>query len=195
MNLLALALACKPSGEAYTLEIDIQLPPNQLDLFDEVDSVDLIIESDAGTETYPLTGTDAGARSELIGIDPLDEATVSIAGYDGSELVAFGRSELVSQEDGEESVSILVARVDDFAWVGMSQESALGAVAATGDGAFMLFGGATGEVVTNASGSIDTLDTVWSLPVAPPSASFSLDEVTTMPPMDEESFEYGSTSA
>lgn len=195
MNLLVLALACKPSGEAFTLEIDLQLPPNQLDLFDDVSSVDLIIESDGGTETYPLTGTSAGERSELIGIDPLDEATVSIAGYDGGELVAFGRSEVVTQEDGEEGVSILVARVDDFAWVGMEQETALTAVASTGEGSFLLFGGATGEAVSISDDPVETLDTVWSLPVAPPSGDLSFETVTTMPPMDEESFDFGTTSA
>jgi hypothetical protein len=195
MNLLVMALACKPSGEAYTLEIDIQLPPNQLDLFDDVSSADLLIETASGTETFDLSGSSPGDRSELVGIDPLDEATVAIAGYDGGELIAFGRSEVLTVESGKSEVSILVARVDDFAWVGMDQEVALGAVAATGDGAFLLLGGASGRVITTSSDELTTLDTVWTLPVAPPSADFSLEVLTQLPPMDEETFEYGSTSS
>ena len=194
MMLLALAFACKPSGEAYTLEVDLQLPPNQLDLFDDIDSVDLLVESDAGTEVFPLTGSSPGDRSELIGLDPLDEATIAIAGYDGGELIAFGRSEALDLSEGELEVSILVARVDDFAWVDMAEGNALGAVAASGTGTFLLFGGADG-VVASSSESSDTHDTVWSLPVAPPSADFALEELTTLPPMDEESFEYGSASS
>ena len=192
MNLLAFAFACKPSGEAYTLEVDIQLPPNQLDLFDDIDSVDLLVETDAGTETYELSSSGAGARSEFIGTDPLEEATIAIAGYDGGELIAFGRSELIDHSSGEGDVSILVARVDDFAWVDMPQETAFSALAASGDGSFILFGGAEGQVATTSSDEMTPLDGVWSLPVAPPSADFSLTELTTMPPLDEEDFEYGS---
>ncbi len=192
--MLPVLLACAaPSGDAYTLNVDIQLPPNQLGLFDEIDSMELVVEAGGSSTSYELDTLSAGARAEIVGVDPLIEATISLVGYSSGEVVAFGRSEQLKHNQGELDIAVLLARVDDFAWVEMAQASALGAVAATGTGSFMLFGGADGRVAATTE-DITLLDGVWRLPVAPPSADFQLADVgAVLPPMTSESFEYGDT--
>jgi hypothetical protein len=151
---------------AFDLTVSILLPLNQSNLFDNVSSLDVIVEQEGGqVGRWSLEDIARGALDRADGLPALDAAVISLEGYDADgALVAFGRSAEVSIEDGEGEVSILVARADAMGWLSnLSVESAATAIAADGAGGVLMFGGTdrnvSGSTVRGkASDSVRRLD-------------------------------------
>ncbi|MEL6348838.1 MAG: kelch repeat-containing protein [Myxococcota bacterium] len=195
---LALSMACDsgettPGGDAFTLELDVQTAPNQTDLFNDIDRLDLIIEYPTGSEVFTLSSASEGTSAEIVGIDPLDEVSVALAGYDGDDaLVAFGRSAELTLDDGEVSATILLLRSDDFAWLEMPIQNVKGAAVSTEDGRFWLSGGID-DTRGLLSSESDTLDGIWQLSVTASDFTFN-NAGFSLPSLSEESSNDGSST-
>lgn len=169
MILILLGLACtEPTvldeGTAFTLSVDVTLASNQSGLLDELDELELRIEYATGTEAYPLSTTEPGSSGEVVGIDPLEAETVSLVGYQGGAVVAFGRSLSLTVSEDELSTSLLLLRTDDFVWLDTPGRRALAGAVATGDGEFWIAGGIGGTDAFDGSGEF-TWDDWWTLSV------------------------------
>lgn len=187
--LLGLLLAaCQASGVKYDLQITPIAPANQQP-FAGLDRLDVTVEPSRGQpQTYTLDGV--SGTPQVTGLEALEEVRISVAGYSGDTLRSFGRTQLLSIDSGAQTVEVLFAEVDTFAWLDVLPiEAGLSAAAPDGQGGFWIFGG-----VDSTYGSrYDELDTVVYLPLAPPTASLSFTTSSaTLPPytgyVDEESY-------
>lgn len=150
---LCLLMGCTGSsgggGADYTFRLQPVLAKNQAGLFDELDRVDLVIQT-AGADDVRVAldvfGTGETATAE--GLPALDGSTVAIEGFgDDDELKAFGRTRplTVATADDAVDLDLFVARVDDFAVMSdLPDERVLGALASNGQGGFNLIGGLEG---------------------------------------------------
>ena len=166
MLLIALGMACTEpvaDGEAFTLNIDVQLASNQTGLLSEVGRLDLIVEYATGDEVYTLDTTEPGRSAEVIGVDPLSAETISLVGYSGDEVVAFGRSTELTARKNRVDAAIVLLRTDAFAWLETPHDLAFGAAAGTGDGQFWISGGSDATTSRELSANNAALDTWWTL--------------------------------
>lgn len=166
MLLIALGMACSEptaDGEAFTLNIDVQLAPNQSALLDELTGLELVVEYATGSETFPLSTTEPGRSAEITGIDALDAETVALIGYRDGEVAAFGRSAALSVSERTLDATLTLLRTNDFAWLDVPGPIGFAAAASTGDGAFWVSGGSDANSVLNNDNGTGTVDTVWGL--------------------------------
>jgi len=129
---------------AFDLTVQVVLPLNQSNLFDEVVQLDLVVDQE-GAEVGRWSMEDI-ARGELDradGLPALEGAVLALEGFDAENiLVAYGTSAPVTINDGEGEVSILVGRADAFGWLyNLTVGAAASAMAADHSGGVLLFGG------------------------------------------------------
>jgi len=143
---LLVACAAPADGTVYqyTLHLRPVVPENESP-FEGLSALDLVVQPEVGDSVRaPLELFARGATSVTTGLPPLDGAVIHVEGFDGSELVTWGRSEPILAESGEVESTVLVARTSAPAWLGGLAVPAFGAgLAPLGDGAFLLGGGLT----------------------------------------------------
>lgn len=166
----------------YKLQLQPIIAGNQ-DPFAEVQRLDLVIEPASGEAlTYTLSSADQGASPELTGLPALDGATLTLEGYTGAGMVAFGRSEAIDLDTGDLTVQILVTDVNRFAWLSNLERDNFGAAAAPdGQGGFLVFGGTTSGFYSTSDRSTNA---ILGVAVAPPTEGLVFYDAGSMPPLD-----------
>lgn len=166
----------------YKLQLQPVIAGNQ-DPFADLSRLDLVIEPASGEPlTYTLSSAEQGESPEVTGLPALEGATLTLEGYRDGAMVAFGRSEVVDLDTGEDSVQILVTDVNRFAWLSNLERDNFGAAAAPdGAGGFLLFGGTTSGFYSTTDRSTNA---VLGVAVAPPTDSLIFYDAGTMPPLD-----------
>ena len=167
----------------YNLRLNIITPGNQ-DPFDGLTQLDLVIEPSAGDAlVYTLSSAASGETPLLEDLPELDEATIALRGYNGNDLVAFGRTDAISLQTGEDEVDVLVSLTNAFAELSALPEALYGAAAAPdGTGRFYVFGGRD----KGFSGSTSACtDAIYALDIAPPQDLLSFTSAGTMPTAED----------
>ncbi|MCK6506821.1 hypothetical protein L6R53_26195 [Myxococcota bacterium] len=182
----ALLAACTggggEGGADYSLSITPVLPPNQGALLTELDSMDLVFDA-LGDEpvVMPLSSLAAGDSSTFDDLPALEGTVLELRGYVGSTLRAYGRTAPLTLQTGGLDLRVLVSAVDEVGHLAdLPDPSAFGALAAGGDGRFLLFGG-------NEEGVFGTESTssILALSLAPASDDLAFTELEVqMPPRD-----------
>lgn len=164
----SLLAACGGEGVRYDLNLTPIVPPNQ-DPFAGLDRLELTVEPTRGQpQTYTLDGV--SGTPQVTGLEALEEVRVAVRGYAGDTLVSFGRTQTVSISKGSQAVELLFAEVDTFGWLDvLPVEAAQTAAAPDGLGGFWVFGGVDNVY----PGRFEALDTVYYLPMAPPSPTLA----------------------
>ena len=185
--LLAL-LACTdgsgPLGRGNVADYDVSLlvryPKNQSPL-EGVDTLELVLDHAEGDpEVFELSSVD---NPQIDGLGDLEDTRVILRGYSGGVLVAYGSTTPLTAHDEELDQTLLVAEVDQMAWLESSGSGrGFGALANDGRGSFYLFGGESENPGSFGQGwSSETHDSIWRLDVAPPDTLKFEAIGTTMP--------------
>lgn len=182
---LLFALGCNGEGgggSSYQLHVVPVLPRNQPDLLSGLDRLSLTIAA-PGEDPVTLDVEDlaTGDETRFDEIGSYEAATLTLEGFVGSDVVAWGQSEPTDLVEGEIEVRILVAQVDALAELApLGAGRALAALAADDSGRFLLFGGSPeGTRPTELDGRIQALD------VAPAGSDLAFSELDLrMPPLD-----------
>lgn len=186
--LLSAALAlvgCTGSGDNadYQIIVTPVLPLNQPELLSSMERVALWIDSGDGEPVeLDLSSGESGTIDTFEDLAALDGARLELRGWQGTTLMALGRSEPLSISTGSQEVRILVGAVGGFNQLeNVSDRVAFGALASAGNGRFYLFGG-------NDQGPYeqDAWPDIWSIDLAPPSEGLAFSLLSDpMPPKED----------
>ncbi len=163
----------------YTLNLR-PIVPLDLNPFDGVDRIDLLLDSGVGDPVRITLDAPASGDSALAeGLPALDGTRIVVEGYAGGELVAWGRSAPVVAVNDEVNATIFVSRPETIgALGGLPEPDADGAGAALGEGRFVVMGGSGNR----SSGSVDkTTDLMWLLDLETPEDGLPFSEIGAMP--------------
>ena len=138
-------------GESFSLVLQPVMPDDQADLFDSVGSLELrVTQADGSTSTHPLDGGDTAGGSAVL--PPLDGATLTLSGSNGPRLILWGQTPPIDLAEGEHTQRISLAKVNAFgALEELPEGLSFGAMAASTDGRFYIFGGADQGILDQTS--------------------------------------------
>lgn len=182
LPLLCGALACTEEGAGsgsdgdvtdFTINLKPVVPLNQGALFQELDTLELVVSPLVGDElTFSLEGSlDAGDFAQATGLPALDQATLSLQGRAGGTVTAFGRSAPLDATTGELDVTMMVAQLDKPGLLGgLAQQRWMGQAVALGDGRFAVMGGTDRASTSKEGGS----DLIQIFDISSPSADLTL---------------------
>lgn len=182
----ALLVACNggegEGGADYAMSITPVLPPNQAALLTELDRMDLVFDALGETPTVlALESLEAGDSSTFDELPALEGTVLELRGYVGNNLRAYGRTTPLTLETGSLDLRVLVSAVDEVGHLAdLPDPTAFGALAAGGDGRFLLFGGNEEGVFGTESHA-----KIHALTLAPASQDLAFEELEVqMPPRD-----------
>jgi hypothetical protein len=170
------AAACG-AGADYDLQLRPIVPQNQTP-FEQIDSLQLILEHANGeTERHILDGISGSPTLSELGI--LEGSVIRLEAIVNEEIVATGRSSTFDLATGQQEKNILVANVEDLAWLedhtaGLFQPG----ITALGNGRFLIAGGLTMNSSSNAGRRGKK---IYELNLADPADPIFLEEVGEMP--------------
>jgi hypothetical protein len=168
---------CSSGGADYALQLRPVVAPNQSP-FDGLDSIDLVLEhQDGSTTRHQLSGISGSPTLGDLGV--LEGTRIRLEGISGSQVVATGRTGPISLSTGTQDQNILVANVDDLAWLATHSDGFfLPGLVSVGEGRFLVFGGLA---LNSPSGEGRRGKQVYALELADPSDPLSLEELGEMP--------------
>jgi hypothetical protein len=171
--------------QEYELELQVLLPGNESGLFSDLVRLDIAVDgADGPVGTWSFDELTSGSTLEAEEVGALDEAVITLLGYDeDGTLVARGSSQPTSLAEGEDAVRIFLPRLDDFGWLN-SLETGLAGTAAAGDetGRFLVFGG-TAELTYGRAPTASNKVWAWSPDELERGLSFS--ELGQLPGFEE----------
>jgi hypothetical protein len=170
------SIACS-GGADYALQLRPIVPQNQTP-FSEGDRLDLILEHANGeVERHNLGNPSGSLVLEELGI--LQGTTIRLEVLAGDQITAVGRSQPIDLQTGQSEQPILLANLNDLAWLedypgGLYHANPV----AIGNGRFLVFGGLS---MNSASTGGRNGKQVLALDLADPTEPVSLEEIGEMP--------------
>jgi hypothetical protein len=131
-------------GANFYLEINAISPPEQVNLFDQIDGLQLVVNQGDGTQsTHALIGNVEIQEGSNNTVPSLDNATLTLVGRIEGQVVFYGTSTPLTISEGSHSVSIFIAQNNKMATLDeLPTPLSMAPLVATGNGQFYLFGGA-----------------------------------------------------
>jgi hypothetical protein len=183
MLVLVFAIGCSGSSGGAVADYVLSLSPvtasNQAP-FDGLDKLDLVLDPEVGdSRRVSLEGFASGETPEVTDLPALDGTSIVVEGYLGGELVAWGRTEPLTADEGDVAADVFVAENEAAAWLSALPGGLYRPVlAAIGDGEFLVAGGLTND----RSDVVGTgQDTVYKLSLAPPNDALGFEVIGTLP--------------
>lgn len=130
-------------GGAYALTIHPTSTTEQEEMFEEAETLQLVVEqADGSTTTHTLSGSASTQSPSNDTVPPLDNAVLTLLGRRGSTVVYHGRTPPLTVSEGSHDIDVFVARNGRPAeLLPLPTPTALAPLVSTGNGKFYMFGG------------------------------------------------------